>query len=76
MSLITCLGSCIYQKDGYCSLDSISAWNGTPQGNSCIYFAEKINAEKDRTDGTQADTSGFTALSDQTITKDIASRIF
>jgi hypothetical protein len=46
MSLITCLGSCVYQKEGYCSLDSISAWKGTVQGKSCIYFAEKTKDDK------------------------------
>ena len=50
MSLITCLGSCKYQKNGYCSLDSIISntvkWENSAEGDSCIYYSKKEPQER------------------------------
>lgn len=41
MSLIACLSSCVYQQDGYCSLER-AASAGTPgELESCVNFVPK-----------------------------------
>ena len=46
MSFIACLGNCKYQKDGYCSLERISGWNGTDAGGDCIYFTPMTSSKE------------------------------
>lgn len=46
MSFIACLGNCKYQKDGYCSLERVSDWNGNGSGSDCIYYTPTTQTEK------------------------------
>lgn len=39
MNLIQCASNCIFQKDGYCELESISFVNSV--NKSCPHFKEK-----------------------------------
>ncbi len=45
MTNINCSSSCLYQKDGKCTLEDISIKNITPS-TDCIYFTKKINTKK------------------------------
>lgn len=58
MSLIICLGDCKYQKDGYCSLDKVTAWTGPAAGTDCIYFVPSSGA-KDPADSGQDSLDGL-----------------
>lgn len=42
MSLIPCTGECVYQKDGYCSLERV-ATKGKPeqQSGTCVHYIKK-----------------------------------
>lgn len=40
MTNINCSSSCLYQKEGKCTLDNISIKNITPTSD-CIYFTNK-----------------------------------
>lgn len=42
MTNINCSSSCLYQKEGKCTLDSISIKSITPTSD-CIYFKNKEN---------------------------------
>jgi len=46
MSLIPCASKCIYQKDGFCLLESPNSINNTDiKVNSCIYFIPENKQE-------------------------------
>ena len=42
MSMIPCTESCVYQKDGNCSLERVAS-RGTPDdsGAQCVHYIEK-----------------------------------
>jgi len=40
MTNINCTSNCLYQKDGKCSLDNVTAVSVTST-DSCAYFVEK-----------------------------------
>lgn len=42
MNLINCSHGCIYQKDGYCTLDKLNDIVSTPLSD-CLYFSPVIS---------------------------------
>ncbi|OQB16115.1 MAG: hypothetical protein BWY15_00244 [Firmicutes bacterium ADurb.Bin193] len=42
MTNINCSSDCIYQKDGKCKLESVTAMAVTPD-NTCAYYAKEKN---------------------------------
>ena len=42
MSLIPCTGDCVYQKDGYCSLERAASRGKPSQTNDkCVHFIKR-----------------------------------
>lgn len=37
MNLVTCSAHCAYQKEGFCTIEKLSATRGVPPGD-CIYY--------------------------------------
>lgn len=42
MSLITCSSDCVYQKDGYCELETLSTINGHQMHHCMHYIARGV----------------------------------
>ncbi|MDR0405432.1 MAG: hypothetical protein LBH54_01420 [Clostridiales bacterium] len=47
MTNIHCVSDCVYQKDGYCKLESVTAMAVTPR-NKCAYYAKAEEAAAKR----------------------------
>ncbi|MFY9198246.1 MAG: hypothetical protein WBK75_02360 [Acutalibacteraceae bacterium] len=51
MGIISCNSDCKYQKDGYCTLDSIEKINNSTVSQGCAYYINikeiKESSEKD-----------------------------
>lgn len=45
MTNINCTSNCVYQKDGKCQLDNVTAVSNT-LNESCVYFTEKKEKSK------------------------------
>lgn len=43
MSLITCDNDCIYQKDGYCMLETPSVVNNKSLNKNCVHYIKIQN---------------------------------
>lgn len=53
MSLILCTSDCLYQLDGYCSLERVGSGGSPTDTNTCMNYVPK------RTDVLQNEIQGF-----------------
>lgn len=52
MSLILCTSDCLYQLDGYCSLERVGSGGSPNDINTCInYVPKRTRVLKDETQG-------------------------
>lgn len=48
MSLISCVNSCVYQEEGYCTLERAASTGQTSEKDPCVHFVPKHMTTKSK----------------------------